>query len=436
MGIELPDRSVNDARIAIDTEVKVSTSPAIERARAELSERLRAQKSQIEQAVQVRLEGGPGVPTTASSAHLSESRLALAAAVEYAIATAEFGERRLPPVPPAVLAEARHAARDRVGLDVVMRRLLAGHAVLTAFLIDTAEQCDQRTDIPLKTILGDQAIMLDKLTDAVVVEYNRDLSERPVSEEERRTRRIQRLLDGELLNAAELDYHLNGHHLGAVLTGPGAIEAARRIAESLDRRLLLARPEHTVWAWFGGQSAIDREELDRSIEGEWESEVVLALGEPASGLDGWRLTHRQARAAMLIASRTPGSPVRYRSVALLASMLQDELLTRSLYDLYLAPLQEERDGGLALRSTLRMYFRVNRNATSTAAALSVSRQTVVNRLRLVEKYLERPLASCAAEVDAALQLYELGQAPPGDHPRKPRALWRHLQTVKLAPQSH
>jgi hypothetical protein len=397
----------SSARVPASPDLKTGL-PAIRLARLELSERLRLQKAQIEQAVQVRLDGdldaqGRSVPTDFSGA-----RVASSAMVEYAIAVVEYGERRLPPVPPAVLDQTRQAARRRTGIDVIMRQLLAGHAVLIAFLVDAVEQCDHRANLPLKSILGDQAIMLDRLTDAIAAEYNRDLSERPVSEGERRSKRIQRLLNGELLDEAGLDYDLNGHHVGAVLTGPGAIDAARRLAESLDRRLLLARRERTVWAWFGGQATVDREELDCSAENECPAGVAIALGEPAFALEGWRLTHKQARAAMPIASQTPGSPVRYRSVALLASMLRDDLLKRSLEDLYLVPLREERDGGLALRDTLRMYFAVNRNATSTAAALGVSRQTVVHRLQLIEKRLERPLATCAAEVDAALQLDELG----------------------------
>jgi len=56
-------------------------------------------------------------------------------------------------------------------------------------------------------------------------------------------------------------------------------------------------------------------------------------------------------------------------------------------------------------------FRVERNVSSTAAALGVSRQTVSNRLRTIEERLARPLSDCAAEVDAALRLEELGHSP-------------------------
>ncbi len=47
--------------------------------------------------------------------------------------------------------------------------------------------------------------------------------------------------------------------------------------------------------------------------------------------------------------------------------------------------------------------------SSAAAALGVSRQTVINRLHAVEERLGRPLGACAVEVEAALRLEELDQ---------------------------
>jgi DNA-binding PucR family transcriptional regulator len=92
-------------------------------------------------------------------------------------------------------------------------------------------------------------------------------------------------------------------------------------------------------------------------------------------------------------------------------MLGDDLLTTSLRRLYLAPLSDERDGGAVLRETLRAYFAADRNGASAAAALRVTRQTVNNRLRVIEERLERPLSACATELEAALRLDDLGDAP-------------------------
>lgn len=110
---------------------------------------------------------------------------------------------------------------------------------------------------------------------------------------------------------------------------------------------------------------------------------------------------------MPIALRQSPGLVRYTDVALLASALRDDTLAGSLEGLYLAPLAEERDGGAALRRTLRAYFMAGRNVSSAAAALGVSRQTVNSRLRAIEERIGRPLDACTAELETALRLRDL-----------------------------
>jgi hypothetical protein len=107
--------------------------------------------------------------------------------------------------------------------------------------------------------------------------------------------------------------------------------------------------------------------------------------------------------------RGPSGLVRYGDVALLASMLCDDLLSTSLRQLYLDPLKGERDGGKVARKTLRAYFSARRNVSSTAAALGVSRRTIGNRLHAIEERLGRELDSSAAELEAVLRLEELRQ---------------------------
>jgi DNA-binding PucR family transcriptional regulator len=148
----------------------------------------------------------------------------------------------------------------------------------------------------------------------------------------------------------------------------------------------------------------------RFAESCWPAAATLALGEPGEGVEGWRLTHRQAKAALPVAVRGPNSVARYAEVALLASALTDEVLARSLEDSYLGPLRLERDDGAAFRETLRAYFSAERNVTAAAASLGVSRPTVQSRLRTIEEKIGRSLGSCAAELETVLELHELGRA--------------------------
>ncbi len=231
---------------------------------------------------------------------------------------------------------------------------------------------------------------------------------RPQSVEERRVERLRGLLAGESVDTCGFDYPFEGCHVGAVARGAEARRVTDALARILGcRHLAVRRDDGLVWAWLGHRERPDLRRLNRLATARLPTGTSLALGEVAYGLAGWRRTHRQARAAFLVAARRPGSPVRYADVALLASMAQDDLLTASLHEIYLAPLREERDGGATLRETLRAWFAAGRNGASAAAALNVSRQTVTNRLQTVEDRLGRPLVACATAIEAALRLEEL-----------------------------
>jgi DNA-binding PucR family transcriptional regulator len=169
--------------------------------------------------------------------------------------------------------------------------------------------------------------------------------------------------------------------------------------------LLIPGSEGIIWAWLGGWRRIDPLELDL-IASSPSPQTSLAVGEPAQGLAGWRQTHRQARATWPIALRSSERVVRYAGNALLASALQDDLLTASLREQYLAPLLGERDGGEKFRSTLRAYFSADRNISSAAAILRVSARTVHDRLRAIEERLGRPLSVSLPEIETALRLQD------------------------------
>jgi sugar diacid utilization regulator len=186
----------------------------------------------------------------------------------------------------------------------------------------------------------------------------------------------------------------------------------RGVAERLERRLLcVAREREIAWAWLGGRRVLPVDEVEQACAAD-AGDVRFVLGEPASGLEGWRMTHRQAQAALLVARRRPQRVTRYGDVALLAAALGDEVLGRSLVGIYLAPLGVARDGGEVLLQSLRAYLCAECSVSSAAAALGVSRKTVEGRLRMVEKQLGRTLHPCPAELEVALLLDEICLALP------------------------
>lgn len=384
-------------------------------AHAALQARLLSRRGEIEQAVLTRILAVADSTQGSALEYVEGVRAAVGAAIDYALSAICLGERRSPPPPPALLAQARVAARNGVNLETVLRRYFAGYTLMADFLVEEAEQTESLSSSELQGLLRSQAALLERIVEAVSEEHAREAATRLSSTGERRRERVERLLAGELVDVTELCYDFEAHHVGVIAIGPGAMAAIRKLAGDLGRRLLAVpceEEEQAVWAWLGGGREVDSAALRRHASGLLACEVAMSIGEPAFGLAGWRLTHQQARAAVPIALRGPESVVHYGDVALLASALRDDLLVASLRDLFLAPLEAERNWEV-LRETMHAYFASQGNVSSAATALGVKRQTVTNRLRMIEERLGRSLSTCTAEMEAALRLEEFGRGRTG-----------------------
>jgi DNA-binding PucR family transcriptional regulator len=380
------------------------TSSATE-IRTALAARLRERLAEIQGAIATRVYSISDPRNVADPSYLQGLNGALAAAIEYRLGVLEAGERAAPPIPTALLGQARLDARDGVSLDTVLRRYFAGNVLFGDFLVNEAE----RAEVPssaLRSLLATQATVGDRLIAAVSAEYAREAENRPTSPAERRRETVKRLLAGELVDHSELGYELDGHHLALMAKGEGAEELIRDLAGAVDRRLLaVQREEEPTWAcWLGGRRQLTSEAALAALPGEIPQGVFVTVGEPGEGLGGWRFSHRQAKAALTIVERRGQPLVRYADVALLAAIAGDDLIASSLRQLYLAPLERARDGGKVARETLRAYFEAERNVSSTAAALGVDRRTVRNRLGAIEDLLGRPLKGTEADLEIALRL--------------------------------
>ena len=381
--------------------------PSVEQARSLLAEHLRERLPELKTAIATRVYAISDPREVSDPAYVQGLNAALAAAVDYRLEVLEVGERRAPEVPAALLAQARLDARDRVPLDTVLRRYFAGNALFADFLAEEAE----REGVPnpvLRNLLAAQATVGDRLLAAVSAEHAREAQVRPSGTEERRRESVKRLLAGEFVDRSELEYDLDAQHLGLMAKGEGAEPLLRELAKRLDRRLLaVKREEEPIWAaWLGGSRPLQPGEAARALADLAPRGVFVTLGEPAEGLGGWRFSHLQAKAALAVAERRGEAVARYADVAFEAAALRDDLLARSLRQLYLEPLEGMRDGGKVARETLRAYFAAERNVSSTAAALGVDRRTVRNRIRAIEELLGRPLSLAAADLEIALRLVD------------------------------
>lgn len=377
-----------------------------------LVERLRARQPEIERTIFTRIEAVSDV-RVGDPEYLLGLRNSVGAALGYALSALEHGERRAGPVPTELLNQARKAARNGISLDTVLRRYLAGHTLLVDLVIREAGEESQAWNA-LPMLLGTQVALLDRLLTAVAEEHAREAKAMVAGHSsERRLRTIERLLAGEPVETADLRYEMSAFHIAVLAAGSDAENALRSLAAALDCNLLLASRDETVlWAWLGRRKRLSVTGLLDEVASVVPAGLCLAVGEPGEGLPGWRLSHQQARAAWPMAQQGGETTVRYADVAVLASILQDGVLTESLRTLYLEPLETGRDRGETLRETLRAYFAADRSAASAAAVLGISRQAVSGRLRMVEERIGRPMGSCVTELEIALRIAELARIVP------------------------
>jgi PucR C-terminal helix-turn-helix domain/GGDEF-like domain len=368
-------------------------------------------REEIEQAVIARVRAIGETGDIADPDYLDGLKRAISTAVRHSIDASRGVEDSSGPIPGAILAQARLAAQRQVRLETLLRRYLAGHAIVGDFTVEEAERRAVPAGI-LRGVLRSQAARTDQVLAAISASYIDEATAiRPRSSDRRRTDRVRRMLDGELVDPSILDYGLNRRHLGFVASGASVAAVIDAFADAPPgNRLIVNGDSERLWIWIASPVETKPWHLRESLPRKLPKDLRIGIGEPGHGLPGWRLTHEQALAAHSIAMRRAEPEARYADVALLASSLRDELLMTSLRGLYISPLEEGTTDPDILRNTVRAYFAADRNVSSTAASLGISRNTVASRLRAVENKVGPLRTVRTAQFLLALQLNELEPA--------------------------
>ncbi len=382
------------------------SSDAIKR---EIVALLKAHRDEIEDAIIARMEslGDSSSPDNVlTSEVLAGFRPAAVESVNSMVNSFEEGDEWTPTLSPAIAANVQRLARAGAPLETVLSGFVLVGGVFFEFLAEKLSQPPHAPDA-LPYLMSWQRQHGDSLMNAFVAEYTKEVERLNRSPSRHLKKHVQKLLAGE--SGAEiqvrLGYPLQANHVGLIAAGPNAELECRTLAESLGCDLLaVPHGEETVWAWFGSSRGIDLGRLGE-LAGR-NGSLSLAAGEPRDGVDGWRLSHREAQATLPVALLEPPGLTRYSDVALVADALRNEATGKALIDRYLGPWSQHRDGE-RLRATVRTYLDSDCNAASTASALKVNRHTVQRRLRKVEEAIGEPLSARRAELDVALRLERL-----------------------------
>ena len=371
---------------------------------AGLIARLRSRRSEIEHALIGRMRSSD-LGTAADAEDYFGLRRCVSAFLDYILTGIESGAERSATIPSELVAQARRAARNDVALEMLLLRCASASRLLVGVMMAEASHVPGDT---MREALNVNGLLIERLMAGVAIEHRHESELAKRSQGHRVSEVVRRLLAGDSVETTGLEYDFDGWHLGIIATGTNADSSLSRVAAACDRNVLAVdHGGQTVWGWLGGRGKFEVSDLERQSMPDDDVGVAFAIGEPGVGIDGWRLTHLQAQAAALVALYRPRSRTRYADDMLLAAALRDETLARSLTETFLMPFASQRDGGVALRATLRAYFAVDQNVTQAGTQLGIARQTVERRLEMVEQILGRALPTCLVELDVALRLDDL-----------------------------
>jgi PucR C-terminal helix-turn-helix domain/GGDEF-like domain len=136
--------------------------------------------------------------------------------------------------------------------------------------------------------------------------------------------------------------------------------------------------------------------------------LLVGIGEPHPGADGFRRTFLEASDALrLAASLGDNRGVSYGDAALAIVLSRDEERARWFVEHELRDLATDSPEMADMRNTLRTFFDTRMRIAPAAERLFLHRNTLINRLERIQAVLGHAVAERSAETQAALVLAEL-----------------------------
>lgn len=334
------------------------------------------------------------------------------------------GGRRIPErASDAALREARVAAQAGIDLHGLLRTYRIGQSIMWGVILEETMailDSDERRMPVLKQISDYQYEWNNRVTESVIAAYQAEHDAYFFRSQDRRRRAIvSDILRGIPSDTPELGYNVRTAHLALVAWGRSPEATIRSLAGAMSaRHLIVSGTSGTYLAWLG-DTAIARTLEERPDAITAMPGTYLALGEVQQGLEGFRLSHRQAWQAYRVSRVRPREVTRYPEIALESLMLKDRQAVRDFMARELGALDEGDSRAEVLRSTLKAYFQSGQNAAATATAIHVHERTVAYRLRSIESRLGVPISARRDELAVALRLSDLldvadDQVEPGD----------------------
>lgn len=323
----------------------------------------------------------------------------------------------------ATLREARLAAQANLDLHALLHASRVAQAYLWDVFMEVANtqipDAEERLAV-LRRVSKFHFDWNDRVAASVIDAYQKEYSAFYLQGRDRKRRALVRdILAGLPVETASLGYQLRGRHLALIAWGSSPETAVKRIATAFGWQVLtVAGSDDTVLSWIGrpGTKATGDQDVSTVDLG---PDTYVACGQYANDVEGFRLSHRQARQAYRVARVRTRQMTWYHDVALEALVLRDLTAARDFAFQELGPLHESGERARLLRTTLRAYFASGQNAALTASVIGVHERTVAYRLRSIEKWLNVSVSARRDELSVALRLFELLESRRGTDPEQP-----------------
>jgi DNA-binding PucR family transcriptional regulator len=323
------------------------------------------------------------------------------------------------PVSKEAHALARTVAQRGLELRVLSQLYHAGHRAMLGFATEFLDQTDLDPQFKLQvlaTMWSQTSELLNAMLDELAVTYSQERERLLQGAFSSRITTVREILDGGggdvAAASARLGYPLHRKHTAIIAwadeSAPitGSLESAVARLAGHSRHLSVPSGAHGVWAWIAhddadvGPLAADPSTIPAGAR--------VAVGEAASGIDGFRRSHREAQAAQRIAEagQRRNTVTRYADVEVVSMLSADPVRMRALVERELAGLLGEDAAAERLRDTLREVLACQGNHEAAARRLGVHKNTVRYRIQRVEEILGPDFLKRRLKLELALECFD------------------------------
>lgn len=258
---------------------------------------------------------------------------------------------------------------------------------------------------------------LDSTVESLIVVFTAEREQWQRGALARRAAIVSAILAGRVIDidaaVTGLAYPLRQHHIAFTLRVDDNVpesdvqqlleSGARSISTALGggRPLLISSGARAAWCWAPLPRPVASVPDVESVR-----HVGVTVGNCHSGVDGFRLSHLEAMAALQVSDGRSAGLVRFADVeiACLATGILGPEARVSYVRRELGALAASDDATERLRDTLRVYLKHGGDAAAAGEVLRLHPNTVRYRIRQAEKRIGRPIAQRRVQVELALEI--------------------------------